>query len=134
MQNRGEPMAYTPYVSLEEYLKTARELIPQDDVDKMLRQASRHIDALTFNRIVAKGFDNLTEFQKDVVKEVVYRQAEFEYENEDMINTVLSSYSLNGVSMNFGSSWNLYIEMESQLEKIICFIRADRLCCRLVGV
>ena len=76
-------MAYTPYVSLEEYLKTARELIPQDDVDKMLRQASRHIDALTFNRIVAKGFDNLTEFQKDVVKEVVYRQAEFEYENDE---------------------------------------------------
>ena len=65
-------MAYTPYVSLEEYLKTARELIPQDDVDKMLRQASRHIDALTFNRIVAKVFYNLSEFQKYVVKEVVY--------------------------------------------------------------
>lgn len=53
-------MAYTPYASLEDYLETARELIPQDDVDKMLRQASRHIDALTFNRIVAKEFDNLT--------------------------------------------------------------------------
>ena len=61
-------MAYTPYVSLEEYLKTARELIPQDDVDKMLRQASRHIDALTFNRIVAKGFDNLTEFKRGCIQ------------------------------------------------------------------
>ena len=128
-------MSYTPYVSLEEYLKTARELIPQDDVDKMLRQASRHIDALTFNRIVAKGFDNLTEFQKDVVKEVVYRQAEFEYENEDMINTVLSSYSLNGVSMNFGSSWNLYIEDGVAIRKdLYALLEQTGLCCRLVGV
>ena len=122
-------MAYTPYVSLEEYLKTARELIPQDDVDKMLRQASRHIDALTFNRIVAKGFDNLTEFQKDVVKEIVYRQAEFEYEN------VLSSYSLNGVSMNFGSSWNLYIEDGVAIRKdLYALLEQTGLCCRLVGV
>ena len=99
-------MGYTGYVSLNEYLRMSYNIIPQDDADKMLRQASRHIDALTFNRIVGRGFDNLTEFQKDVIKEVVCRQAEFEYENEDMINTVLSSYSLNGVSMNFGSSSN----------------------------
>lgn len=128
-------MGYTGYVSLNEYLRMSYNIIPQDDADKMLRQASRHIDALTFNRIVGRGFDNLTEFQKDVIKEVVCRQAEFEYENEDMINTVLSSYSLNGVSMNFGSSWNLYIEDGVAIRKdLYALLEQTGLCCRLVGV
>ncbi len=128
-------MGYTGYVSLNEYLRMSYNIIPQDDADKMLRQASRHIDALTFNRIVGRGFDNLTEFQKDVIKEVVCRQAEFEYENEDMINTVLSSYSLNGVSMNFGSSWNLYIENGVAIRKdLYSLLKQTGLCCRLVGV
>lgn len=128
-------MGYTGYVSLNEYLRMSYNIIPQDDADKMLRQASRHIDALTFNRIVGRGFDNLTKFQKDVIKEVVCRQAEFEYENEDMINTVLSSYSLNGVSMNFGSSWNLYIENGVAIRKdLYSLLKQTGLCCRLVGV
>lgn len=128
-------MGYTGYVYLNEYLRMSYNIIPQDDADKMLRQASRHIDALTFNRIVGRGFDNLTEFQKDVIKEVVCRQAEFEYENEDMINTVLSSYSLNGVSMNFGSSWNLYIENGVAIRKdLYSLLKQTGLCCRLVGV
>lgn len=128
-------MGYTGYVSLNEYLRMSYNIIPQDDADKMLRQASRHVDALTFNRIVGRGFDNLTEFQKDVIKEVVCRQAEFEYENEDMINTVLSSYSLNGVSMNFGSSWNLYIENGVAIRKdLYSLLKQTGLCCRLVGV
>lgn len=128
-------MGYTGYVSLNEYLRMSYNIISQDDADKMLRQASRHVDALTFNRIVGRGFDNLTEFQKDVIKEVVCRQAEFEYENEDMINTVLSSYSLNGVSMNFGSSWNLYIENGVAIRKdLYSLLKQTGLCCRLVGV
>ena len=59
----------------------------------------------------------------------------FEYENEDMINTVLSSYSLNGVSMNFGSSWNLYIEDGVAIRKdLYALLEQTGLCCRLVGV
>lgn len=37
-------------------------------------------------------------------------QADFEYENADEINTILSSYSINGVSAQFGSSWNVFME------------------------
>lgn len=36
--------------------------------------------------------------------------AEFEYENADVINSVLQSYSINGVTMNFGNSWNVNVE------------------------
>ena len=35
--------------------------------------------------------------------------ANFEYDNADMINSVLQSYSINGVSMQFGSSWNIAV-------------------------
>lgn len=96
---------YKPYLSKEEYLENGGLI--DGDIEKYLIQASRHIDALTFNRIVAKGFENLTEFQQEIVKTVCFDMANFEYENEDLINSVLQSYSVNGVSMQFGESWSI---------------------------
>lgn len=102
-------MSYRGYVS-EGYYTDRYEgtLIPEDDQKKALIQASRHVDSLTYNRIVGQGFLNLTEFQQEIIKEVVCRQAEFEYNNADMIESVLSSYSINGVSAQFGSTWNVF--------------------------
>ena len=39
-----------------------------------------HIDTLTYNRIVGRDFENLTKFQQDIIKEVVCKLADFEYE------------------------------------------------------
>ena len=76
---------------------------------QMLRQASRHIDSLTYNRIVGRGFSSLTEYQQEVIREVVCRQADFEYENADLLASALSSYSINGVSAGFnGQAWNVF--------------------------
>lgn len=83
------------------------DTIPTDDLDKQLQTASRHIDSLTYNRIVSRGIINLTEFQQDIVREVCCEMAEFEYENADMIQSVWQNYSINGVSMSFGKSWNV---------------------------
>ena len=58
-----------------------------NELDKALKQASRHVDSLTYNRIVGRGFSNLTAFQQDVIQEVVCQQADFEWENTDEINT-----------------------------------------------
>lgn len=99
---------YTPYATVEEYKKNYND-IPDDSIEKSLKKASRHIDTLTFNRIQGIGFDNLTEFQKEIIKEVTCELANFEYENEDVITSVLSSYSINGVSMSFGDSWNIKV-------------------------
>lgn len=99
---------YTPYVTVEEY-KEGYSDIPNENIEKRLRKASRHIDTLTFNRIQGIGFDNLTEFQKEIIKEVCCELANFEYENEDVITSVLNSYSINGVSMSFGDSWNIKV-------------------------
>ena len=98
---------YQPYLSVEEYLNNGG--LTENDVEKYLLSASRHIDSLTFNRIAAKGFESLTEFQQEIIKTVCFDMANFEYENEDLINSVLQSYSINGVSMQFGSSWNIAV-------------------------
>ena len=72
--------------------------------DEYKIRAAEHIDILTFNRI---DFERLTEFQKRIITRVHSRLSAFEKENDDMINSYLKSYSINGVSMEFGASWNL---------------------------
>ena len=95
-------MAYEPYVTSDYYKNEyGGTIVPEEQLAKALRQASRHIDTLTYNRIVGQGFSNLTAFQQDMIREVVCQQADFEVENADMINTVLQSYSINGVAMQF---------------------------------
>ncbi len=98
---------YKPYLSVEEYFDCGG--LNDENIEKYLIQASRRIDSLTFNRIIARGFENLTEFQQDIIKTVCFAMANFEYENADLINNVLQSYSVNGVSMQFGSSWNVAV-------------------------
>ena len=124
-------MAYTAYVTAEEYAALFPDAPEVSETD--LRQASRHIDSLTYNRIVAAGFDNLTEFQQGVIKEVVCQQAMFELENADVISSVLSSYSINGVSMQFGDSWNVFadkgIAMRRDVYELLC---QTGLCVRLL--
>lgn len=124
---------YKPYAS-ENYYEGRYEgtLIPEDDQRKALIQASRHVDALTFNRIVGRGFFSLTEYQQEIIREVVCQQADFETENADMIASVLSSYSINGVSMQFGSAWNVFtdkgVAMRRDTYALLC---QTGLCCRL---
>lgn len=84
--------------------------IPPDDIKRALELASMHIDSLTYNRIVGRGFFNLTPFQQKTIKKVCCLQADFETENEEMINSVLKNYAINGTSMSFGESWNMQVE------------------------
>ena len=98
------------YVDKSYYIDVFKgNMIDENDIDKSLRKESRHIDTLTLNRVNGLGFENLTDFQKDIIKEVTCELAEFEYENAELIENVLSSHSINGVSMNFGSSWNVQL-------------------------
>lgn len=125
-------MLYEPYASEAYYASTYAGEILGENAKKFLIQASRHIDSLTYNRIVSHGFSNLTPFQQGIIKEVCCMQAEFECENADELDTILSSYSINGVSVQFGSSWNLYtdhgVAMKRDVYTILC---QTGLCCRL---
>lgn len=124
---------YKPYASESHYEgKYEGTLIPEDDQKKALIQASRHVDALTFNRIVGRGFSNLTEYQQEIIREVVCQQADFETENADMIASVLSSYSINGVSMQFGSAWNVFADKGVAMRRdTYAMLQQTGLCCRL---
>lgn len=126
-------MSYEPYATPEYYTDTyGGTLILENDIERALRIASRHIDSLTYNKIVGRGFSNLTQFQRDIIQDVVCQQADFETENADEINSILSSYSINGVSAQFGSSWNVFtdkgVAMKRDLYALLC---QTGLCCRL---
>lgn len=126
-------MAYVSYVTPGYYKETYKgSIVPEEEREKALRQASRHIDSLTYNRIVGWGFSNLTEFQQEVIQEVVCLQADFEHENADEINTILSSYSINGVSAQFGSSWNVFMDKGVAMKRdVYAQLSQTGLCCRL---
>lgn len=126
-------MSYEPYATPEYYTDTyGGTLILENDIERARQIASRHIDSLTYNRIVGRGFSSLTQFQRDIIQDVVCQQADFETENADEINSILSSYSINGVSAQFGSSWNVFtdkgVAMKRDLYALLC---QTGLCCRL---
>lgn len=121
------------YVTESYYINTyGGRTVPEEDLQSALYQASRHIDSLTYNRIVGRGFDNLTDFQREIIQEVVCLQADFECENADEINTVLSSYSINGVSASFGSSWNVFMDKGIAMKRDVYVLLCQTgLCCQL---
>lgn len=88
------------YLNPDEYTGS----IPPDEQEQRLADAQMVVDSLTYNRIVRRGFENLTAFQQRLVKESVRKQANFAYENAEMLDSPLSSYSINGVSMGFDKS------------------------------
>ena len=126
-------MVYETYATPEYYREAYKgSIIPPDEQEKALNQASRHIDSLTYNRIVGRGFSNLTDFQQEVIREVACQQADFETENADEINTILQGYSINGVSAQFGQSWNVYTDKGVAMKRdVYTLLSQTGLCCRL---
>lgn len=110
--------------------------VPDADIDSATYQASRHIDSLTFNRIIARGYGNLTDFQKEVLDMVCAKQAEFEHENADLLESVLSSYSINGVSMGLNpNDWNLMVQNGVVMQRSTYdLLKQTGLCSRSLGV
>ncbi len=130
---KDDNMAYNSYADKEYYRQEYNgAALPDNELGKILRTASRHIDALTYNRIIGRGFSYLTEFQRDIIKEVCCLQADFEYENADMIETIISSYSLNGASVQFGNMWNVVVSNGVAMKKdTYQLLQQTGLCCRL---
>lgn len=126
-------MPYEIYTDMDYYKNIhGGSLIPDEKLSKALRQASRHIDSLTYNRILGQGFLNLTEYQQEIIREVVCLQADFEYENSDEIDTILSSYSINGVSVQFGQTWNVYMDNGVAMKRdVYALLSQTGLCCRI---
>ena len=122
------------YADIEYYKTTYKGKLDDADVEQALQKASRHIDTLTYNRIVAIGFENLTEYQQEIIKECSCLMADWETENADYINSLLSSYSLNGASMTFnGNSANAFVTNGIAVSReIYSHLQKSGLCCRVL--
>ena len=125
------------YADVDYYKNTYKGTLEDADIEKALKKASMHIDTLTYNRIVGIGFENLTEYQQGIIKECECLMADWETENADYINSMLSSYSLNGASMSFtGNSASAVVtngvavsrDIYSHLQKCGLCIRTIRGC------
>lgn len=92
------------YITYDEYISIGGTLLDEECAKKYIELASYDIDNLTFNRINKIGFENLTDFQKLVIKKSVMLQADFRADNEDWLNSAISQYSINGVNINYGNS------------------------------
>lgn len=117
------------YLNLDEYNGD----IPADELEKCLKSASRAVDSLTFNRIVQKGFENLTPFQQELVKEAVRLHADFTYNNAELLESPLSSYSISGVSMSFDSSGTVKIGSVITSSEVYGLLMQTGLCYRGIG-
>lgn len=97
----------TLYVDKEYYLnKFKRKQIPENDVEEYLELSQEKIDSITYNRIVAIGFNNLTEFQKEKISKAICFQAEYIFNNgyNDENNRNISSYSVLDISVSVDNS------------------------------
>lgn len=112
----------TLYVNKEYYSNEFNgNKLPDEEIEKYLKLAQEKIDSITYNRIVAVGFDNLTEFQKEKIKEAICYQAEYiytnGYNNED--NRDITSYSVLDISVNVdNSSGNKSIAQKNNMSEM----------------
>ena len=96
----------TLYVTKEFYLNNHRGILSDHDIEKYLELAQEKIDSITYNRIVAIGLGNLTEFQKEKISKAICYQADYIYENgyNDEENRDVSSYSVLDISVSVDNS------------------------------
>lgn len=92
------------YATPQDYELYGKGLIPADELERALSRASDQIDSLTYNRIVACGFDNLTEFQQTNIKKAVCLQADFMHQYGDMLSAPMTGFGAGSISWSFGES------------------------------
>lgn len=85
------------YVDIDFYNSYSGSI--KENIESKLERASEQIDSMTFNRIVATGFDNLTEFQQDKIKKAVCLHVNFLEQYGEYLNNPLSSFSAGSISV-----------------------------------
>lgn len=91
-----------PYATPADYAQYGNGSIPDEKLEQALDQASDEIDILTYSRIIGRGFDNLTPFQRDRVIKAVCQHADFQFQYGDFLNVPFSGYGAGSISMSFG--------------------------------
>ena len=94
----------------------------------LLELASRKIDELTFNRIVAIGYDNLTEFQKNMIEKATLAQANY-YKEYGTDAEQIQSISIGSYSIGMANSAGTYHGVSTIT---ITYLKQTGLMCKVV--
>lgn len=96
-------------------------------LNNKLERASNQIDALTFNRIVAIGFGNLTPFQQDRIKKAVCLHGDFVEQYGEYIDMPLSGFSAGSTSVNFNAN---KVNGVTTTQEVLNYLKQTGLTCR----
>lgn len=110
----------------EAFYKSFSGLITENLSGK-LEKATDQINALTYNRVVGIGFDNLTEFQKDKIKKAICLHADFMEQYGEYIDMPLGGYSAGSVSVNFNAQ---KINGVTTTQEVLNYLKQTGLTCR----
>ncbi len=76
--------------------------------DEIIYRATSMIDMLTRHKINVIGWDNLTPYQQKTIERCRLEIIAFLFDNIEILNMPLASYSINGVSMQFKLNSTVY--------------------------
>ena len=86
----------TVYATKEAYKKYGSGLLNDNELDKYLELSSIDINRATLTRIEKRGFNNLTEQQKDLIIKATCLQADYIKDEGIYDDDSISSYSIGG--------------------------------------
>ena len=93
------------YVDYNYYVETyGGTRITASEAAAAFQMASNAIDVLVYRRIDSDDMEGLTAFQKGIVQNVTCALADWQAENNDLLMSPYSSYSINGVNATWGKS------------------------------
>lgn len=98
----------TVYATKEDYKKYGSDLLNDNEIEKYLELSSIDINRATLTRIEKRGFNNLTEQQKDLIIKATCLQAEYIKDEGIYDDDSIGSYSIGGdLTVNEKESTNI---------------------------
>lgn len=107
------------YVDYNYYKDVFKGKLINEDEENLLQDACNDIDDMVFGRIRGKGFDNLTEYQRELVQNAICQHTEFNKKYGTFLNAPVSSYSVGKTSMSFDSKKLNGIDTSSSVIKLL---------------
>lgn len=117
------------YVTAEYYTEIYGGKLISEDLERKLNKAEREINHLCFGRIEGRGFDNLTEFQQEYIRQAVCLQADYIEQYGSYINSPLKGYSAGSTKVEMA---NVTYGGISTTEEVINLLEDTNLRCRVL--
>ena len=123
------------YASFADYTSAGyTRLANVDGPEHWLELGRRDIDTQTFHPNRGLGIEAPPEEQQEIIQTVTSQLADFRLENDELLDSALTGYSINGVSANFGDGRNVVAVGEVILPvRLYGWLQQTGLCCRRLG-